>query len=72
MNSIEFPLDREHVQLNQLLKLTGLCTSGGAGKAMVAAGGITVDGVAESRKTAKLKVGQVVRCGDTEIRIVAP
>jgi ribosome-associated protein len=72
MNSIEFPLEREHVQLNQLLKLTGLCTSGGAGKAMVAAGGITVDGVAESRKTAKLKVGQVVRCGDTEIRIVAP
>jgi ribosome-associated protein len=72
MNTIEFPLDREHVQLNNLLKLTGLAGSGGAGKALVAAGGITVDGAAESRKTAKIKVGQVVRCGDTEIRVVAP
>ena len=72
MDTIEFKLDREHVQLNQLLKLTGLCTSGGGGKAMVAAGGITVDGVAESRKTCKIKIGQVVRSGDTEIRVVAP
>jgi ribosome-associated protein len=72
LNTIEFPLDREHVQLNNLLKLTGLAGSGGAGKALVAAGGVTVDGVAESRKTAKIKVGQVVCCGDTEIRVIAP
>ncbi len=72
MNTIEFKLDREHVQLNNLLKLTGLAGSGGAGKAMVAAGGVTVDGVAESRKTAKIKIGQVVCTGDTEIRVVAP
>ena len=71
MKHIEFSLDREHVQLNQLLKLTGLCDSGGAGKALVAAGGITVDGNAESRKTCKIRVGQVVCCGDTEIRVVA-
>ncbi|MEI6300909.1 MAG: RNA-binding S4 domain-containing protein [Betaproteobacteria bacterium] len=70
MDSIEFKLDREHVQLNNLLKLTGLAGSGGAGKALVAAGGVTVDGVAESRKTAKIKVGQVVCCGGTEIRVV--
>ena len=70
MKQIDFTLDREHVQLNQLLKLTGLAGSGGAGKAMVAAGGVTVDGNPESRKTCKLKVGQVVRAGDTEIRIV--
>jgi len=71
MQKIQFTLDREHVQLNQLLKLTGLAGSGGAGKAMVAAGGITVDGIAESRKTAKIKIGQVVRSGDTEIYVVA-
>ena len=70
MKQIDFTLDREHVQLNQLLKLTGLAGSGGAGKALVAAGGVTFDGNPESRKTCKLKVGQVVRAGDTEIRIV--
>ena len=71
MQKIQFTLDREHVQLNQLLKLTGLAGSGGAGKALVAAGGVTVDGKAEARKTCKIRVGQVVRSGDTEIYVVA-
>lgn len=71
MQKIQFTLDREHVQLNQLLKLTGLAGSGGAGKALVAAGGVTVDGNAEARKTCKIRVGQVVRSGDTEIYVVA-
>ncbi len=70
MDSIELKLDREHVQLNNLLKLTGLAGSGGAGKALVAAGSVTVDGNPESRKPAKIKVGQVVSCGETEIRVV--
>jgi ribosome-associated protein len=67
---IEFRLNREFVQLNQLLKLTGLCDSGGAGKALVACGGVLVDGNAELRKTCKIRVGQVVRLGDVEIRVV--
>ena len=70
MQQIEFSLNREFVQLNQLLKLTGLCDSGGAGKALVAGGGVLVDGIAESRKTCKIRVGQVVRLGDVEIRVV--
>jgi ribosome-associated protein len=71
MQKIEFPLDREFVQLNQLLKLTGLCASGGAGKALVAGGTVAVDGSIELRKTCKIRVGQVVRLGDVEIRVVA-
>jgi ribosome-associated protein len=71
MQSIEFQLNREFVQLNQLLKLTGLADSGGAGKALVAAGGVSVDGSVELRKTCKLRVGQVVTLGDVEIRVVA-
>jgi ribosome-associated protein len=71
MQHIEFSLNREFVQLNQLLKLTGLCDSGGAGKALVAGGGVTVDGSVELRKTCKIRVGQVVRLGDVEIRVVA-
>lgn len=71
MQKIEFSLNREFVQLNQLLKLTGLCDSGGAGKALVAAGTVSVDGGIELRKTCKIRVGQVVRLGDVEITVAA-
>lgn len=71
MNRIEFELDREFVALNDLLKLTGVCDSGGMGKALVAAGEVSVDGELELRKTAKIRAGQVVRLGDVEIRVVA-
>ena len=71
MQRIEFELNREFVQLNQLLKLTGLCDSGGAGKALVAGGGVSVDGSMELRKTCKIRVGQLVRLGDVEISVVA-
>ena len=36
MDSLEFQLRGEFVELNQLLKLCGVCDSGGAGKALVA------------------------------------
>ena len=70
MQRIEFRVNREFVQLNQLLKLTGLCDSGGAGKALVAGGGVSVDGSVELRKTCKIRIGQVVTLGDVEIRVV--
>ena len=31
MQTLDFELDRDFVELNQLLKLVGLCDSGGAG-----------------------------------------
>jgi ribosome-associated protein len=68
---LTFELDRDHVELNQLLKLAGLCGSGGAGKAVVASGAVTVDGQVELRKTCKIRAGQVVRIDDAEIRVVA-
>jgi ribosome-associated protein len=72
MHRIDFELDREFVELNQLLKLAGLVDSGGAGKALVASGAVRVDDAVELRKTCKVRAGQVVRVGDTEIRVAAP
>ena len=69
MQDIRFELERDHVELNQLLKLVGLCDSGGAGKAMVARGVVRVDGAVELRKTCKLRRGQVVDAGDVRIAI---
>ena len=69
MPTIAFQLTGDHVELNQLLKLAGLCDSGGMGKTIVARGAVTVDGIVELRKTCKIRAGQVVRIGDTEIRV---
>ncbi|QDH69568.1 RNA-binding S4 domain-containing protein [Marilutibacter alkalisoli] len=71
MQRIRFELDRDHVELNQLLKLAGLCDSGGMGKAIVASGAVCVDGEVELRKTCKIRAGQTVRLDDLEIEVVA-
>ncbi len=70
MQQIEFQLRGEFVELCNLLKLSGVCDSGGAGKALVAEGLVSVDGKVESRKTAKIRAGQVVRLGDVQIRVM--
>ena len=69
MQNLTFDLAGEFVELNQLLKLSGLCDSGGAGKNMVASGVVAVDGKKELRKTAKIRAGQTVSVGDVRITI---
>lgn len=69
MQTIAFNLNGEYVELNQLLKLTGVCDSGGAGKMIVASGDVKVDGKTELRKTCKIRAGQVVSVGDVTIRV---
>ncbi|HEX8614188.1 MAG TPA: RNA-binding S4 domain-containing protein [Telluria sp.] len=69
MQKVIFDLTGEFVELNQLLKLSGLCDSGGAGKNLVATGVVSVDGKKELRKTAKIRDGQVVAIGDVRISV---
>ena len=69
MQQLEFHLRGEFIELNQLLKLTGVCDSGGAGKALVAEGLVFVDGKVESRKTAKIRAGQVVSVRGVQIAV---
>jgi len=71
MQQLEFQLNGEFVELNQLLKMVGLCNSGGAGKALVAEGVVSVDGQIELRKTAKIRAGSVVSLGDVRISVLA-
>jgi ribosome-associated protein len=66
----DFRLEGEYIELNILLKLLALAPSGGAAKAMVAAGEVMVDGEVETRKTRKLRAGNVVTVGADEIRVV--
>jgi ribosome-associated protein len=60
----EFELEgREFIELNHLLKVMGLCTSGGVAKALIAEGRVKVDGNVELRKRCKIRSGQVVEFG---------
>lgn len=73
MQQLDFELAPGHdfIELNQLLKLSGLCDSGGAGKALVASGAVSVDGRQELRKTCKIHADQRVSVDDVEILVVA-
>jgi ribosome-associated protein len=71
MQQLTFNLAGDYVELNQLLKLVGICDSGGAGKAIVASGAVSVDGKVELRKTCKIRAGQEVALGDVRIRVTA-
>ena len=71
MDTLEFKLRGEHIALCDLLKLTGIADSGGQGKLMIANGEVTVDGRPESRKTAKIRANQTVRCLGQTVRVVA-
>lgn len=71
MSEIEFELRGEFVALCDLLKLTGIADSGGAGKVLVANGEVAVDGQPESRKTAKIRAGQQVVCRGVTVLVKA-
>ncbi|MDC8757441.1 RNA-binding S4 domain-containing protein [Janthinobacterium fluminis] len=71
MQRVSFELTSEYIELNQLLKLVGLCDSGGAGKVLVASGVVWIDGQQELRKTCKIRAGQHISVGDIRIAVVA-
>ena len=59
----EFKLEgREYIELNDLLKVTGLFDSGGMAKTAISEGRVTVDGQVELRRRCKIRTGHVVEC----------
>jgi len=57
----EFSLEgREFIELCDLLKIKGLCASGGMAKIVISEGLVTVDDKVELRKRCKIRTGQVV------------
>lgn len=69
MQYMNFELNGEYIELNQLLKNVGVCDSGGAGKMIVSSGSVAVDGRQELRRTAKIRAGQIVTIGDYRISV---
>ena len=50
----------EYIKLDQFLKLAQIAHTGGAAKAMILAGEVTVNGQVETRRGRKLRAGDVV------------
>ncbi|MDP1733349.1 MAG: RNA-binding S4 domain-containing protein [Sulfuritalea sp.] len=69
MTDTSFTLTSEFIELNALLKVLGLASSGGAAKVMIGAGQVQVDDQVETRIRRKLRGGEVVRVGDERIRL---
>ena len=68
---VSFAVRGDHIQLDQLLKATGLCPSGGMAHAEIEAGKVRVDGRVETRKRAKLLPGQQVDYAGETVRLVS-
>ncbi|MDF1580720.1 MAG: RNA-binding S4 domain-containing protein [Desulfuromonadales bacterium] len=62
--------DSAYIELNNLLKITGLVSSGGLAKALIADGLVTVDGQVELRKRCKIRAGQQVVFNDRQVTVV--
>jgi len=71
MEKINFELRGEFIELDKLLKATGLAESGGRARVMIAEGLVQVDGQPESRKTAKIRAGQVIGLQGARITVLA-
>lgn len=71
MPIIEFALAESslYIEVNQVLKAAGACDSGGVGKRLAADGQVNAGGVPESRKTAKIRPGQI---NVTKFRLADP
>ncbi|MGC4060955.1 MAG: RNA-binding S4 domain-containing protein [Aquabacterium sp.] len=71
LQQITFDLRGDFITLDSLLKACGVAESGGRAKTLVAEGRVQVDGQDESRKTAKIRAGQVVSVQGVRIKVVA-
>ena len=68
---IVFAIRGDFIQLDHLLKATGLVASGGAAHAEVDLGRVEVDARVETRKRAKLRPGQRVAYGGRTVELTA-
>ena len=68
---IEFELNgSEYIELKNLLKVSGLCDTGGAAKVAIEQGDVMVDGAVDTRKGLKIRPGQVVSYKGNTIKVL--
>ena len=66
----QFVISDEYIELNKLLKVSGLCDTGGQAKIIIEDELVTVDGETELRKRRKVKDGMVVKYGPHSVKVI--
>ncbi len=67
-----FKLKDEFIPLNKLLKVTGLCESGGLANQAILEERVRVNGQIERRKRYKTKSGDIVELAGEIIQVLGP
>ena len=63
-----YQLENDYIELYKLIKLLDLVDSGGQAKQLVENGLVLRNGEIETRKRAKIRVGETIRIGDVTIQ----
>ena len=60
METIQFQLEGEYIEMVKLLKVTNVCSTGGEAKIMIMDEVVTYNGEIDTRKRLKVRKGDVV------------
>jgi ribosome-associated protein len=66
----EVQITGDTIRLGQLLKAAGVVDSGGEAKALIAGGGVSVNGEVETRRGRQLRAGDELAAAGQELRLV--
>ena len=73
---VDIEISGDGIRLGQLLKFASVVMDGSEAKALIAGGGVRVDGELETRRGRQLHVGSLVEVdlpqGRKDLRLVAP
>jgi ribosome-associated protein len=67
----KFEISNKYIELNKLLKASGLCDSGGFAKMVIKDGLVTVDGEIETRVRRKIKNEGIVQYNNQTLQVIS-
>ena len=65
----KFEITGDYIELNKLLKASGLCGSGGQAKMLIKDGLVFVDGKIETRVRRKIKAGMTIKYDSHTLKV---
>jgi ribosome-associated protein len=65
-----FAITGEYIEMNKLLKASGLCATGGQAKIAIEDGLVSVDGETEMRKRRKIRDGMIVTYDAHSVKVI--
>ncbi|MBL1233633.1 MAG: RNA-binding S4 domain-containing protein [Flavobacteriales bacterium] len=69
MKSIQFELKEEYIELNKLLKFTGICDTGGDAKVSIEQGLVKYNNQVETQKRKKVRKGDIIQFQQYQIEV---